>query len=89
MRNRKFPKNSKKIPKVKKKNHYGLISSKIGLKRPRKRENNNYSSVPFRSYPTRNRKFQKNRKKIPKVKNTIMASFQAKISWKMMRKREI
>ena len=32
--------------------------------------------VPFRSYQPRNRKFQKNSRKIKK--NTIMASFQAK-----------
>ena len=32
--------------------------------------------VPFRSYPTRNRKFQKNSKNIQKkLKNTIMAPF--------------
>ena len=38
----------------------------------------------------RNRKFQKNNKKIQKIKkNTIMNSFLAKIGWKMMRKREI
>ena len=42
--------------------------AKIGLKRPRKNENNNYRSVPFSSYPTLNRKFQKNSKKIQKVK---------------------
>ena len=39
----------------------------IGWKRPRKSENKNYRSVPFRSYPTRNRKFQKNSKKIQKI----------------------
>ena len=44
------------------------FQAKIDLKRPRKRENNNYRSVPFHSYPTRNRKFQKNSKKIQKVK---------------------
>ena len=32
--------------------------------------------VPLRSYPTRNRQFQRNSKKIKK--NTIMASFRAK-----------
>ena len=32
---------------------------KIGWKRQRKRENKNYRSVPFRSYPTRNRKLEK------------------------------
>ena len=40
--------------------------AKIGLKRPRKRENNNYRFVSFRSYPTLNRKSQKNSKKIQK-----------------------
>ena len=45
--------------------------------------------VTFRSYPTRNLKFQKNSKKIQKTKkNTILASFQAKIGWKRMTKRE-
>ena len=62
--------------------------AKIGLKRPKIRENNNYRSIPFRSYPTLNRKFQKKVKKFKKLINTIMASFQAKIGWKMMRKRE-
>ena len=34
------------------------FQAKIGWKRPRKRKNKNYQSVPFRSYTTRNRKFQ-------------------------------
>ena len=56
------------------------FQAKIVWKRPRKRENKNYRFAPFRSYLTRNRKFQKNSKKIQKIKkNTIMASFQAKI----------
>ena len=43
----------------------------------------------FRSYPTSNRKFQKNSKNIQKIeKKTIMASFQAKTGWKRLRKRE-
>ena len=42
--------------------------AKIGWKRMRKSENKNYRSVPFRSYPTRNRNFQKSSKKIPKTK---------------------
>ena len=42
--------------------------AKIGWKRMRKSENQNYRSVPFRSYPTRNRNFQKSRKKIQKIK---------------------
>ena len=63
--------------------------AKIGWKTQRMRENKNCHSVPFRSYPTRNRKFQKNKKKkFKKLKNTTMASFQAKIGWKMLRKRE-
>ena len=64
------------------------FQAKIGWKRPRKRKNKNYCFVPFRSYTTRNRKFQKNSKKIQKVKNTIMASFQDKIGWKTQGKRE-
>ena len=44
--------------------------------------------VSFRSYLTRCKKFQKNSKIIQKKKQTIMASFQAKIILKRMRKRE-
>ena len=43
------------------------FQTEIDLKMPRKRENNNYRSVPFRSYPTGNRKFQKKSKRIQKV----------------------
>ena len=42
------------------------FQAKIGWNSPRKRENKNYRSVSFRSNPTRNRKFQKNSKKIQK-----------------------
>ena len=42
--------------------------AKIGWKRMRKSENKNYRSVPIRSYPTRNRNFEKNSKKIQKIK---------------------
>ena len=45
-------------------------------------------NVLFRSCSPRNRKFQKNSKKFKKLKNTIMASFQAKIDWGRQRKRE-
>ena len=45
-----------------------FFQAKLGLKRPRKRENNNYRPVPFHSYPTLNRKFQKNCKKFIKLK---------------------
>ena len=63
--------------------------AKIGLKMPRKRENNNYHFVPFRSYTTSNRKLKKKiAKKFKELKNTIMASFQEKIGWKTQRKGE-
>ena len=57
------------------------FQAKIGWKMQRKRENKNCHSVPFRSYQTGNRKFKKIAKKFKKLKNTIMASFQAKIGW--------
>ena len=44
------------------------LQAKIGWKTQRKRKNKNYRSVPFRSYTTRNRKFQTNCKKIRKTK---------------------
>ena len=61
--------------------------AKIGLKMPRKRENNNYRSVPFP--PDAKQKIpKKQQKNFKKLTNTVMASFQAKIGWKRMRKRE-
>ena len=42
------------------------FQAKIGLKMPGKREYKNI--IPSRSYPTRNRKFKKNSKKIQKFK---------------------
>ena len=44
-----------------------FFQAKIGWKRLRKRENKNYRSVPFRSYPTGQRKLDKNSKKIQKI----------------------
>ena len=44
------------------------FQAKIGWKSLRNRENKNYRSVPFRPYTTRKRKFQKNSKKIQKIK---------------------
>ena len=53
----------------------------------RKGENKNYRFVPF--LPGAEKKMQKkNAKKLKKLKNTIMASFQTKIVWKRLRKRE-
>ena len=46
----------------------GSFQDKIGWKAQRKRENKNCRFVLFRSYPTRNRKLQKNSKKIQKIK---------------------
>ena len=63
------------------------FQAKIGFKRLRKRENNNYRSVPF--LPDAKQKIpKKQEKKFKKLKNIIMASFQAEIGWKRMRKRE-
>ena len=54
--------------------------AKIVWKRPRKRENKNYRFVPFlpdvlQKIPKKYQKLQQKKKK----KNTILASFQAKI----------
>ena len=56
--------------------------SKIVWKRPRKRQNKNYRFVSF--LPDALQKIPKKQQKNKKVnkKNTIMASFQAKIVWK-------
>ena len=80
-----FKKIAKKFKKFKKNTIMTSFHAKIGQKSLRKGANINYRSVPFRSNPTRNRKFQK---KAKKLKNTIMESFQAIIGWKRMRKRE-
>ena len=56
------------------------FQAKISLKRPRKRENKNFLSVPFQL--DRQQKIPKKReKRIKKSKNTIVTSFQAKTSW--------
>ena len=44
------------------------FQAKIVWKRPRKRENKNYRFVSFRLFLTHNLKFQKNCKKIQKIK---------------------
>ena len=44
------------------------FQAKIGWKTHRKRKSKNCCFVLFRSYPTRNRKFQKNSKKIQKYR---------------------
>ena len=56
------------------------FQAKRGWKRPRKKENRNYRSVPF--LPDVKQKIpKKQQKKFKKLKNIIMASFQAKIGW--------
>ena len=63
--------------------------AKIVWNRPRQRENKNYrfvSFLPDALQKIKKKKQQKN-KKVNK-KNTIMASFQAKIVWKRPRKKE-
>ena len=68
MCNRKFQKNNKKIQKIKK-YHYEFISCQNRLEKDEKERNKNYHSVPFRSYPMCNRKFQKKiAKKLKKLK---------------------
>ena len=63
------------------------FQDKIGQKTQRKRENKNCHSVPFRSVPTL--RIIENSKKIAKnCKKAISSSFQAKIDWKMPKKRE-
>ena len=53
----------------------------------RKGENNNYRSVPV--LPDAKQKIPKKiAKKFKNLKNTILASLQAKIGWKWMRNRE-
>ena len=73
--------NSKKIGKKKKKRIPLRLHFKPKLVEKGREIRKTKIIVPFRSYPTRNRKFQKNRKKFRKLKNTVVASFQAIIVW--------
>ena len=50
------------------------FQDKIGWKTQRKRENKSCRFVLFRSYPTRNRKFQKNSKKIQQYNFGIIST---------------
>ena len=59
---------------------------KTGWKRMRKRENKNYTSVPF--LLGRDSIFQKKGKKFIKLENTIRASLQAKTCCGRPRKRD-
>ena len=80
MRNRKFQKNNKKIQKIKK-YHFEFISSQNRLEKDEKGRNKNYRSVPTRCVIENSKQIAK---KFKKLKNTIVASFQAKIGWKRL-----
>ena len=75
-RNRKFQKNSKKIQKFKK-HHYGFSSSqnKLGKDEKERKFKKKKKIVPTSSYRTRNRKFQKNRKNIQKIRKHYYGLF--------------
>ena len=65
------------------------FQTKISWKRRTKGENKNYRFVPFRSFPTGNRKLKKKiAKKFKQFKNTIMDAFHAKTGWTRPTKRE-
>ena len=70
-----------------KKIHYGVISSQNRLEKANEERKQKLS---FRFVPTQSviENFKKIAKKFKKLKNTIMASFEAKIGWKRSRKRE-
>ena len=62
------------------------FQAKIGWKRPRKRENKKRKIVMMGFLPDREQKIPKKiAKKFKNVENTIIASFQAKISWESPR----
>ena len=61
------------------------FQAKIGLKKMRKGKNKNCHSVPTLRVIENSKKIAK---KFKKLKDTTMASCQAKIGWKMPRKRE-
>ena len=79
-----------KIPKKEKKNNkiplwLHFMTKQVGKCREREKIK---IVFPFPSDRTGNRKFQKKRRKFKKLKNPLMASCQAKIRWKRLRKRE-
>ena len=84
MRNRKFHKNKKKL----KNTITTSFLAKIGWKMMRKRENKNYRSVPFRSYPMHTGKFQKNSKKIKNIKKNHNSVISSQNMLKMLKKRK-
>ena len=85
-RNWKFQKNSYTVEKIKI-YHYGFLSSQNRLGKAEKEKK---LKLSVRSFPTRRviENSKKIVKKLKKLKNIVMASFQAKIGWKRMKKRE-
>ena len=83
---RRVKENCKKIQKIEK-FYYGFFSSQNRLEKAEKEKKQNLS---FRFVPTRPgiENSKKVAKKFKKLKNTITASFQAKIVWKRLTKRE-
>ena len=77
MRNRKFQKNSKIFQKIKK-NNFGSLPCQNWLEKAQREKIK--IIIPFPSYPTRKRKLKKKiAKKFNQLKDTVTASFQAKI----------
>ena len=72
---------------MKKKCHYGFISSQNRLE---KEEKERKEKLSLRFVPARRVIVNSNKiaNKFKKLKYTVMALFQAKIGWKMSRKRE-
>ena len=67
-----------------KKNHYGFFSSHNGTGKAEIERKKNII-VTIHSNTTRNREFQKIAKKLKKLRNIFMASFQAKTGWDRLR----
>ena len=79
-RNRKFQKNCKKIHEIRKKHHSFFSSqNRMGKAENERKLLKRKKIVPTCFYSTRNRKFQKNIRKIKILENIIIASFQGKI----------
>ena len=86
IKDRKFKTNSKKIQKIKK-HRYGFFSSQNGQGEAEKERKKNYRSDQF--LPDQEQKINKKiAKKFKKLKNIVVASFQAKMGGERPRKRE-
>ena len=80
MHNGKFQKNSQNIKNIKKKYHYGFISSfLVGKIRERAKIK---IIVPFRFYPMHNGKFQRNSQKMKNIKKIPLWLHFKLLGWK-------